>query len=532
VPVVPGSYQADHDPGPDRRATACGSNALEAVSGAARRRAPGAPKFIYTVPELPETRPGSTPPRPTGGRRLVENRSPRARDPDRRGTTPLRPPSLRGARHSNPPLQATTAAIFVIYVGNLLEDPFPPASGSAGAVAPPPVMEKIVLGKQATDLCTSTLSQYFRRRVLRVPGQWGDYGRQPDRDLPRAARTAMLDAASSAIFRRPATWEPAGGRAVSAGRLCRIYIDTTRPAGPRAWRRNVAFRPPAPPRFRRPVPAARARCASTSLRPRTEEEIVEGIRRIGEVVTEQVSPLRPRLRGSHSKLIPPQTPAAPGRESRGGGRRGAPVPEERHEGSQYSKGGGRSSRQVVAFDPGRPGRGRGFAKPLGTNVGSRLRRRRRPRPPAQGGAPRRRPSWPLHGRRGSRTCNRPGAPGDPRHPVHGARASPPAAARPTKSPPSMSSARGRHPHTPELGSPSTSHRLPASSGAGRRARGDRVAARFSPLVVQGPARGWIGNSACASPQSRADVPEALLAAFSYDDRVDASKGAHNRRAAS
>ena len=40
--------------------------------------------------------------------------------------------------------------------------------------APPPVMEKVVLGKQASDLCTSTLTQYFVREYF-AEGRWRAY---------------------------------------------------------------------------------------------------------------------------------------------------------------------------------------------------------------------------------------------------------------------------------------------------------------------------------------------------------------------
>ena len=57
--------------------------------------------------------------------------------------------------------------------GDVLEDPLP-GIRVGWILAPPPVMEKIVLGKQATDLCTSTLAQYFVAEFF-AENRWREY---------------------------------------------------------------------------------------------------------------------------------------------------------------------------------------------------------------------------------------------------------------------------------------------------------------------------------------------------------------------
>ena len=164
--------------------------------------------------------------------------------------------------------------------------------------APPPVLEKINVGKQGVDLCTSTLSQlmvqaYFER------GNWRDYVDSLT-DIYRKRRDTMLDALAE-HFPRQAEWtRPGGGLFIWA--TLPDFIDTTDLLA-RALRDNVAF-----------VPGEAAYLdgrGRSSMRLNfsgsDEESIREGIRRIGEVVTEQVE-LYGTLTGERT------APAAPGAE--------------------------------------------------------------------------------------------------------------------------------------------------------------------------------------------------------------------------
>jgi 2-aminoadipate transaminase len=71
------------------------------------------------------------------------------------------------------------------------------------------VMEKIVLGKQAADLCTSTLTQYFVREYF-GEGRWRDYIADLV-EIYRSRRDVMLEALAE-NFPAQAEWtHPEGG---------------------------------------------------------------------------------------------------------------------------------------------------------------------------------------------------------------------------------------------------------------------------------------------------------------------------------
>src|SRR5205085_4323036 len=178
-----------------------------------------------------------------------------------------------------PPLYQLDGGDFVIYLGTLSKI-LSPGIRLGWAVAPPPVMEKIVLGKQATDLCTSTMTQYFVREYF-AEGRWREYVADLV-DLYRGRRDTMI-AALHEHFPAEASWtEPEGGLFIWA--TLPDYIDTSDLLA-RALRADVAF-----------VPGAAAYTdgrGGSSMRLNFsgvgDDEIREGIRRIGEVIDEQVS---------------------------------------------------------------------------------------------------------------------------------------------------------------------------------------------------------------------------------------------------
>ena len=177
-----------------------------------------------------------------------------------------------------PPLYQLDGGDFVVYVGTFSKI-LSPGIRLGWAVMPPPVMEKVVLGKQASDLCTSTLTQYFVREYF-AEGRWREYVASLV-DLYRERRDAMLDALR-AHFPPQASWtEPEGGLFIWA--TLPPYIDTSDLLA-KALREDVAF-----------VPGAAAYVdgrGRNSMRLNfsagSEDEIREGIRRIGKVVAEQV----------------------------------------------------------------------------------------------------------------------------------------------------------------------------------------------------------------------------------------------------
>jgi len=199
---------------------------------------------------------------------------------------------LRYEGEPQPPLYQLDGGDYVIYVGTLSKI-LSPGIRLGWAVAPPPVMEKIELGKQATDLCTSTLSQYFALEYF-AEDRWRSYV-ESLRGVYRSRRDAMLDALER-HFPQQASWtRPHGGLFVWA--TLPSYLDTSDLLA-KALRESVAF-----------VPGAAAYVDGTrgrnSMRLNfsgsSEDEIREGIRRIGKVIAEQVA-LYETITGEHQAV--------------------------------------------------------------------------------------------------------------------------------------------------------------------------------------------------------------------------------------
>jgi 2-aminoadipate transaminase len=231
------------------------------------------PKFIYSVPSFQN--PAGVTLSLERRRRLVELA--RSREVLVVEDNPYG--LLRFEGDPQPPLYQLDGGDYVIYVGTLSKI-LSPGIRLGWAVAPPPVMEKIALGKQATDLCTSTLTQYFAVEYF-AEDRWRAYVHSLC-DIYRARRDAMLEALER-HFPPQATWtRPGGGLFVWA--TLPEYIDTSDLLA-KALRENVAF-----------VPGAAAyvdgQQGSNSMRLNFSgsdaDEIREGIRRIGAVVGEQV----------------------------------------------------------------------------------------------------------------------------------------------------------------------------------------------------------------------------------------------------
>ena len=158
------------------------------------------------------------------------------------------------------------------------------------------------LGKGGVDLCSSSLSQHFVRAYF-AERDWRRY-LVTLTELYRRRRDTMLDALAE-HFPAEATWtRPEGGLFIWA--TLPDYIDTTDLLA-RALRENVAF-----------VPGRAAYLdgrGGSSMRLNfsgvSEDDIREGVRRIGKVVGEQVA-LYGTLTGAE--------PAKPRRAGRGAGR--------------------------------------------------------------------------------------------------------------------------------------------------------------------------------------------------------------------
>jgi 2-aminoadipate transaminase len=198
---------------------------------------------------------------------------------------------LRYEGEALPPLYQLDGGDYVVYLGTFSKI-LSPGIRLGWAVAPPPVMEKIVLGKQATDLCTSTLTQYFVREYF-AEGRWQEYVESLV-EIYRRRRDVMLEALQE-HFPAQATWtRPQGGLFIWA--TLPDYIDTGDLLA-KALRANVAFVPG----HAAYVDGRGRGSMRLNFSGVTEEEIREGVMRIGEVVSEQVA-LYETLTGETSEL--------------------------------------------------------------------------------------------------------------------------------------------------------------------------------------------------------------------------------------
>jgi 2-aminoadipate transaminase len=162
-------------------------------------------------------------------------------------------------------------------------------------------MQKMNVGKQGTDLCSSSVSQYFVSAYFES-GPWEAYVRSLI-EVYRRRRDVMLDSLAE-HFPREAEWtHPQGGLFIWA--TLPSYIDTTDLLA-RALEEHVAF-----------VPGRAAFMdgrGGSSMRLNfsgvDEAAIREGIRRLGEVVREQVE-LYGTLTGIAPAAARPRAEATP-----------------------------------------------------------------------------------------------------------------------------------------------------------------------------------------------------------------------------
>jgi 2-aminoadipate transaminase len=178
-----------------------------------------------------------------------------------------------------PTLRELDGGVYVMYLGTFSKI-LSPGIRLGWVLAPPPVLEKINLGKQAADLCSSTLSQLMVIEYF-SGARWRDYI-DSVAERYRARRDTMLDALAE-HFPPQAEWtHPSGGLFIWA--TLPDFIDTTDLLA-RALRENVAF-----------VPGAAAyldgrghNAMRLNFSAVDEADIREGVRRIGKVVAEQLA---------------------------------------------------------------------------------------------------------------------------------------------------------------------------------------------------------------------------------------------------
>ena len=208
---------------------------------------------------------------------------------------------LRYEGTAREPLYRLEGGDYVVYVGTLSKI-LSPGIRVGWLCAPPPVIEKVALGKQASDLCTSTLAQYFVREYF-AEGSWREYVEDLC-GIYRERRDAMLDALERFLGDHASWSRPEGGLFLWV--TLPDFIDTTDLLA-KALRDNVAF-----------VPGAAAYVdgrGRSSMRLNFSasgpEEIHEGIRRIGRVVAEQIE-LFGAITGEHPTTAVSAADSAPG----------------------------------------------------------------------------------------------------------------------------------------------------------------------------------------------------------------------------
>ncbi len=252
------------------------------------------PKFVYSVPSFQN--PAGVTMSLERRRRLVEL----ARQREMLVVEDSPYGLLRFSGEPLPPLYQLDGGDFVIYIGTFSKI-LSPGIRLGWAVAPPPVMEKIVLGKQASDLCSSTLTQHFVREYF-GEGRWREYIADLV-EIYRGRRDTMVEALRE-HFPAQATWtEPEGGLFIWA--TLPEYIDTSDLLA-KALREDVAFVPGQAAY----VDESRGRSSMRlNFSGVGEEEIREGVRRIGKAIGEQVE-LYGALTGER-EIVPPDAQPTP-----------------------------------------------------------------------------------------------------------------------------------------------------------------------------------------------------------------------------
>jgi 2-aminoadipate transaminase len=261
------------------------------------------PKFIYTVPTFHN---------PAGVTMSLERRREIVRIAGERELLVLEDNPYGLLRYEGSPLptlRSLDGGAFVIYASTFSKI-LSPGVRLGWAAAPGPVLEKMNIGKQASDLCSSSITQYFVSAYFNSR-PWKDYVRSLI-EIYRRRRDVMLDSLAE-NFPREAEWtHPQGGLFIWA--TLPDYIDTTDLLA-RALDEHVAF-----------VPGRAAFLdgrGGSSMRLNYsgvgEEQIREGIQRLGEVVREQVA-----LYGTLTGAYPAGQPARRGASR--GAREPAPPP--------------------------------------------------------------------------------------------------------------------------------------------------------------------------------------------------------------
>jgi 2-aminoadipate transaminase len=261
------------------------------------------PKFIYTIPTF-QNPAGVTMSLPRR-RRLVEIAREReliVLEDNPYGLLRYEGEPLPTLRSLEVPAGSTDDNDFVIYAGTMSKI-LSPGVRVGWLVAPRPLLAKLVLGKQSSDLCSSTLTQHFVAAYF-ATADWHAYIDEL-RDLYHRRRDVILDALAEHLPAAASWTHPQGGLFIWV--TLPDYIDTTDLLA-RALAENVAF-----------VPGEAAfadgrgqHSMRLNFSSEADDDIREGVRRIGKIVAEQVALYETLTGRSSAPAAQEERPPTPG----------------------------------------------------------------------------------------------------------------------------------------------------------------------------------------------------------------------------
>ena len=238
------------------------------------------PKFIYTIPTFQN--PAGVTMSLERRRRLValaRERELIVLEDNPYGLLRYEGDPLPTLRSLEVPAGSTDDNDFVIYAGTMSKI-LSPGVRVGWLVAPRPLLTKLILGKQSSDLCSSTMTQHFVAAYF-AAADWRAYVDEL-RDVYHRRRDVILDALAE-YLPAAATWtHPQGGLFIWV--TLPDYIDTTDLLA-RALAENVAFVP-----GEAAFADGRGRHSMRlNFSSEADDDIREGVRRIGKIVAEQVA---------------------------------------------------------------------------------------------------------------------------------------------------------------------------------------------------------------------------------------------------
>jgi 2-aminoadipate transaminase len=268
------------------------------------------PKFIYTIPNFQN--PGGVTMSMARRTRLIEvarERELLILEDNPYGLLRYGGESLPTLHSLDTAATGAEASDLVIYLGTFSKI-LSPGLRLGWAVAPRPVLEKLNLGKQGADLCSSSVTQMFVAAYFNERGHGGEPWWREHlarlRTLYSARRDAMLEALTEHLGEGAQWTEPEGGLFVWV--TLDERIDTTDLLAFARKTQDVAF-----------VPGRAAyvdgRRGSSSMRLNfagmPEAEFREGVRRIGRAAREQLGLLGTLTGAGTATPAAAERPAAP-----------------------------------------------------------------------------------------------------------------------------------------------------------------------------------------------------------------------------